>query len=60
MAEKLAQLSGAALVLAGIFAEGVTRVHKIHHIDRGYEDYVGKLSSLGAKLHREADEDIDW
>lgn len=51
---------GAALVLAGIFAEGVTRVHKIHHIDRGYEDYVGKLSSLGAKLHREADEDIDW
>ena len=51
---------GAALVLAGIFAEGVTRVHKIHHIDRGYEDYVGKLSSLGAKLRREADEDIDW
>lgn len=51
---------GAALVLAGIFAEGVTRVHKIHHIDRGYEDYVGKLSSLGTKLRREADEDIDW
>ena len=51
---------GAALVLAGIFAEGTTRVHKIHHIDRGYEDYVGKLSGLGAHLHREPDEDIDW
>lgn len=51
---------GAALVLAGIFAEGTTRVHKIHHIDRGYEDYVGKLTGLGARLHREPDEDIDW
>ena len=51
---------GAALVLAGIYAEGTTRVHKIHHIDRGYEDYVGKLSSLGANVHRELDEDEDW
>ena len=50
---------GAALVLAGIYAEGTTRVHKIHHIDRGYEDYVGKLSSLGADVHREPDEDED-
>ena len=39
---------GAALVLAGVFAEGTTQVHKVHHIDRGYEDYVGKLASLGA------------
>ena len=51
---------GAALVLAGIYAEGTTRVHKIHHIDRGYEDYVGKLSSLGADVHRELDEEEDW
>ncbi len=51
---------GAALVLAGVFAEGVTQVHKVHHIDRGYEDYVGKLASLGAKLHREPDPDIEF
>ena len=45
--------AGAALVLAGIVAEGETRVHKINHIDRGYEDYVGKLRSLGADVSRE-------
>lgn len=44
--------AGAALVLAGIFAEGETRVHRIEHIDRGYEDYVGKLASLGACVRR--------
>ncbi len=44
--------AGAALVLAGIDAEGETRVHEIRHIDRGYEDYVGKLASLGADVSR--------
>ena len=44
--------AGAALVLAGIAAEGETRVHDIRHIDRGYEDYVGKLASLGADAAR--------
>ena len=44
--------AGAALVLAGIIAEGETRVHRIDHIDRGYEDYVGKLKSLGADIER--------
>lgn len=44
--------AGAALVLAGIGAEGETRVHNIGHIDRGYEDYVGKLASLGADVAR--------
>ena len=44
--------AGAALVLAGIVAEGDTTVHGIEHIDRGYEDYVGKLRSLGADLER--------
>ncbi len=44
--------AGAALVLAGIVAEGETRVHKIDHIDRGYENYVGKLRSLGAEITR--------
>ena len=46
--------AGAALVLAGIAAEGETRVHDIRHIDRGYEDYVGKLASLGADIVRMA------
>ena len=44
--------AGAALVLAGIAGEGETRVHNIGHIDRGYEDYVGKLRALGADVVR--------
>lgn len=44
--------AGAALVIAGLAAEGTTRVHKVKHIDRGYEDYVGKLRSLGADVQR--------
>ena len=44
--------AGAALVLAGIAAEGETRVHNIAHIDRGYEDYAGKLRALGADVVR--------
>lgn len=44
--------AGAALVLAGIAAEGETRVHNVGHIDRGYENYVGKLAALGADVQR--------
>ena len=44
--------AGGALVLAGLAAEGETIVRKIAHIDRGYEDYVGKLSSIGASVER--------
>ncbi len=44
--------AGAALVLAGLVAEGETCVRRIAHIDRGYEDYVGKLQSLGANVER--------
>lgn len=44
--------AGAALVLAGIVADGYTTVYEIEHIDRGYEDYVGKLRSLGADVTR--------
>ena len=44
--------AGAALVLAGIVSEGETRVHNIKHIDRGYEDYCGKLDQLGANTTR--------
>jgi len=44
--------AGAALVLAGLRAEGVTVVGDAHHIDRGYEDLVGKLRHLGATVDR--------
>jgi UDP-N-acetylglucosamine 1-carboxyvinyltransferase len=44
--------AGAALVLAGLAAEGVTEVSDPSHIDRGYEDFVGRLSSLGARIER--------
>ena len=44
--------AGAALVLAGIAAEGTTLVYSIEHIDRGYENFEGKLSSLGVKIKR--------
>jgi len=41
---------GAALVLAGLVADGVTTVTDIHHIERGYERFVEKLSALGADI----------
>ena len=43
---------GAALVIAGLVAEGETKIYDIYHIDRGYEDYVGKLQNLGASIER--------
>ena len=43
---------GAALVLAGMAASGKTRVHNVHHIDRGYERLDEKLNSLGADIIR--------
>ncbi|MCH5584399.1 UDP-N-acetylglucosamine 1-carboxyvinyltransferase [Shimazuella sp. AN120528] len=44
--------AGAALVLAGLIAEGTTEVRELRHIDRGYIDLVGNLKSLGAKIER--------
>ena len=43
---------GAALVMAGLVADGVTTVSDIYHIDRGYERFVEKLRSLGARVSR--------
>lgn len=43
---------GAALVMAGLVADGLTTVSAIHHIDRGYEGFVEKLCSLGAHAQR--------
>ncbi len=44
--------AGAALVLAGLAAEGDTEVADIYHIDRGYENFEGKLASVGANIVR--------
>ncbi len=47
--------ASAALVLAGLVAEGETEVSRVYHLDRGYENLVQKLQSLGAKIRREKD-----
>ena len=44
--------AGAAMILAGLVAEGQTTVGNLHHIDRGYEDITGKLQGLGADIQR--------
>lgn len=44
--------AGAALVIAGLRAEGVTEVGDAVHIDRGYQDFAGRLASLGAVIER--------
>ncbi|HBL68639.1 MAG TPA: UDP-N-acetylglucosamine 1-carboxyvinyltransferase, partial [Firmicutes bacterium] len=43
---------GAALVLAGLRAEGVTTIENVRHIDRGYESMEMKLQALGADIER--------
>jgi len=43
---------GAALILAGLAAKGVTEIHNIYHIDRGYEKIEERLSKLGANILR--------
>ena len=42
--------AGAAMVIAGLCAKGVTEVEDVHYIERGYENFVGKLSALGADI----------
>ncbi len=44
--------ASASLVLAGLRAEGVTVVHRVYHLDRGYESLEKKLSALGASIRR--------
>ncbi len=44
--------ASSALVLAGLIAEGTTRVHRIYHLDRGYVRLEEKLQKLGAKIER--------
>ena len=46
--------AGAAMILAGLQADGVTEVADIHHVDRGYEDLDRRLTALGAEVSRQA------
>ena len=46
--------AGVAMLIAGLCARGVTQVEDIQYIERGYEDIVGKLRSLGADIRRTA------
>jgi UDP-N-acetylglucosamine 1-carboxyvinyltransferase len=50
--------AGAALVIAGLVAEGETTIIDTHHIERGYEGFVEKLAALGADIEvRESDDE---
>jgi len=44
--------AGAALVLAGLVADGITTVHEVQHVDRGYANFVEDLQRLGADVNR--------
>jgi UDP-N-acetylglucosamine 1-carboxyvinyltransferase len=45
--------ASAALVIAGLAAEGTTTINRVYHIDRGYEHIEERLNRLGAKITRE-------
>jgi UDP-N-acetylglucosamine 1-carboxyvinyltransferase len=45
--------AGAAMVIAALAADGTTEISDLHFVDRGYEDFEGRLSALGAEIHRE-------
>lgn len=44
--------ASSALILAALVAKGVTKIHRIYHLDRGYESIESKLTNLGAKIKR--------
>jgi UDP-N-acetylglucosamine 1-carboxyvinyltransferase len=48
--------ASASLVVAGLAAKGVTEISRIYHLERGYENLVGKLQSLGAIVRKEKDD----
>lgn len=47
--------ASASLVVAGLAAEGITEISRVYHLDRGYDDLVGKLTRVEANIHREAE-----
>lgn len=52
--------ASAALVLAGLVAEGETQVHRVYHLDRGYERVEEKLAAVGAGIRREKDSEQEF
>ena len=48
--------AGAAMVIAGLVAEGVTEIYEIEHIDRGYPHIENKFAALGADITRAIEE----
>jgi UDP-N-acetylglucosamine 1-carboxyvinyltransferase len=50
--------ASAGLVLAGLAAEGTTIVNRVYHIDRGYEQFESRLASLGARIVRRDEKDV--
>jgi UDP-N-acetylglucosamine 1-carboxyvinyltransferase len=46
--------AGAALLITALMIDGTSEILRVYHIDRGYEDIVGKLSKLGDSIKREA------
>ena len=44
--------SGAAMLIAGMIAEGTTELHNVSHIERGYENFVERLQGIGAKIEK--------
>ena len=49
---KICILAGACLLVAALAAEGETRITQLHHLDRGYENPVGCLQAVGARVTR--------
>ena len=54
--------AGAAMIVAGLAANGVTEIDQVHFIERGYQNIVEKLAKLGADIHEEPipNPDEDW
>jgi UDP-N-acetylglucosamine 1-carboxyvinyltransferase len=50
--------AGAGLVLSGLVAEGITQVSDVHHVDRGYQQFVEDLQRLGARITRRVDDTL--
>jgi len=50
---------GAAAVIAALAADGITEIEEIGHIERGYDNFVGKLTALGARIERRTYPDED-
>lgn len=45
--------AGAAMIIAGLAADGTTEIFDVYHVDRGYQDFDGRLAALGADVRRE-------